>query len=454
MLRKDWTFWVNSSLAWLIAIIIPVSSLWWFLAPQLIEPHINRLRELAGRTGSIAALGLAFTVISGALTLYRFWYFHERNLPKRLQDYISRRRQASAQFRNQRLDRLQIQQAKWDSVYETLTVDQRHRRLFEFVSHLDAQATNPDSALAKATERQKTAALHQSLTQFETGTFHFERALKYATALNRGYDSDGTQAKLISELELAAACDPSDVRIFKHLLEHVKQGQKPEKIPMALHGWISSAQISLLPREEAEARIAHGKYWYSRTFDPSIPAGTRQSRRVLVRSELTQATQLILNSTEPNRSSKSDELLGDAFDTLGDVRRDLRTIGLAASCYRAAIDIFSNLGNGTRASAIQNKLDQLQTGAEKPVAESPHTAVVRCHKDLGDAFFADENQRGAIVAFKRARVSMRRLKVPTDLNQEAYDNLQSEIDEALKLLTEDADSSKSPSQGSDVAEDE
>jgi len=136
IMRRNWSYWLTVLAAILVVIVVPTIAILWVLFPDDAAHFFENFAQ-EGRLfvwlqdpKLLKMLGALSTLIPGAFTLYRLWYFAERQLPDRLKDYIEKCGHAAA---GDRAALLEVLDARWRPIMEASAtsagrLDERQRK--------------------------------------------------------------------------------------------------------------------------------------------------------------------------------------------------------------------------------------------------------------------------------------------------------------------------------------
>ena len=144
--------WLFVSAVLIIGVIIPAGFMAWLTGIQL--PSIDPNEPFGMSTSAwerIAKIGGAiFTLVTWTFTASRLWYFADRQLPERLNDFIEKCRQTSLDDRNElalALEEKWVQQFRNRQNDSPKTKVQRRAKLSEWLAILNSEGSQPDGLL-------------------------------------------------------------------------------------------------------------------------------------------------------------------------------------------------------------------------------------------------------------------------------------------------------------------
>ncbi|MEQ1715155.1 MAG: hypothetical protein ABL907_04095 [Hyphomicrobium sp.] len=198
-------------------------------------------------------IGLSGTILTGAYSIYKVWYYAERNLPKRLVDFIEHvESKIIVDDRN-----LLLAQVEQNPLAITRTIEATKPELERTVAVLDRAKQSWDR-------------------QFATIEYAYARQ-KIAQAADPLRFAEGTAATLrrdaIEHYRRAAKLDLTDLRALE---EAATESERLQCFDQAIEFWISLAHAQSERGDklgEAQALYNAGANYFKRGDDPSLNKG-------------------------------------------------------------------------------------------------------------------------------------------------------------------------------------
>ncbi len=336
----------------------------------LFEPVVEATLSNSDRLVLVAKFGGALvTIVTGLFGLHKAWYYAERQLPKRLEEYIQNtRNQEIVGARNTFLNELELSGEAFN-----LTNLTRHREMVE----VKLSVLNP--ALKSWQKQQATIDLVEGQ----------HRSLKAKKLYVQGEEhlAHGLSKEAIKHFLKAAEADPEDLRAWKFAAEQAEQIRDYDQANEAWERIATAHERRDEPLARSRALIQQARALYSKSEVEGIAAGIRNGLKSEVKNILDSVFNLVTESTGPEIEKTG--MVAETCELLGCVRTELETYHLAATRLNQAFEAFSKLQDSAgmdRVIELSEELREVAPHVELIAARSPEMLVAYTYERLGMAF--------------------------------------------------------------------
>lgn len=337
---------------------------------DLAEPAVNIAfsnSELLISSGK--ALGALITIVTGLFGLHKAWHYAEKQLPRRLEQYIEHVRNLEVVGdRNNLLDELEAKGLAFDAV-------QVSSRRQEVETKLGVLAP----ALGSWRKQQATI-------DFIEGHHKILRADKAASD-GHEVEAHTLRDEAVHHFERAADADPNDLRAWERAAE---QAEKTLAYDSAINAWenlaTGHAKLGAIMKQ-AQATLRQGRVLLAKSRDVSVPTMTRNEARGSSRDCLEDARRILSAYAGPEPAKS--EVLANCCELLGDVRIDLATYKAAQARLTDALQLYARAENGAgigRVMTLFERLKQDYPDADCPSAPNAAASICSTPENLGEIY--------------------------------------------------------------------
>lgn len=378
MLLRTFAHW----LLWLIAGGLFLFGLLFGTALGLfgIEPQ-NALRDLAEPAVHVAfsnselligagkALGALITILTGLFGLHKAWHYAERQLPKRLEQYIDH------------VQNLEIVGER-NSLFNDLKIE---GLAFE-AARVSSRRQEVEAKLSVLTPALDSWRKQQATIDFIEGQHKVLRADRAAQE-GRESEANAFRCEAVRHFEKAAEADADDLRAWECAAE---QAEKSLAYVDAINAWekLALGQARLgATMQQARATFRLGRVLLVKSRDVSVSRTESNQARGSSRDCLDDARRLLTGYAGPEPAKS--ELLANCCEVLGDVRMDLETYKAAQNRLSEALQLYAKIENAAgvgRVMTLFERLKQEDPNADCPPPRNYMTAANKTVEGLGEIY--------------------------------------------------------------------
>jgi hypothetical protein len=336
---------------------------------------------------SAKIIGAIFTAVTGVYGIVKARHYAEKRLPLRLDEFIQGCQSAIVEHREVMLGQLSLKYAESNIGRSRLWRRNSAAQVERYLKDLDEQAeqtgliqplTILDDRLNKlrqwtrANEQQKATA---HLVRGLEATYQVDAALKLI-----GPHTEQTSIKLasmrekaVSDFDTAAKLDPVDFRPLEYSARQRAALKQFQKSIDDVNSWIQRAEKVNNEFQKARATSCLGQVLFELSHEHGHNQGQRRELRKQAKVELEKACLLFdqVMITDMNERNAERAL---AYERLGRVRIDLRTLRVARQNLSVATMIYTDLHNTSGLSRISSMVASLDAIVVEPATEGPESS--------------------------------------------------------------------------------
>ncbi len=380
MLLRSFAHWLFLSLiglTFLALIVLGLSLLWW--GTSGLKQSIDSSYAFYSSNGPafdfmFRGVGLAVTVLTSLFGIHKALYFAERNLPKRLHDYI-------------------------EDAKNKLVVIDRNQLLAHVVANPDDVVKNLEARKPELDRIRSVLNKAKESWDYEQATLHY--AYGQLSARQADNQPDNSLARrtatkfreeAIEHFRHAAQLDPSDPRALEFA---AKQAEALKHHEQAVELWLALAQLQHVRGDEflqAQALYFCARNYWERSKDPGF--GRTQQYEFLreAREKADEASDLLKSRSDPEWCDQ----LAKCFELLGVVRTSLRTPRKAEAALKEAVQLYGRLGRPEDAGRVQSLIAKVEpSDGEDEEPDGTNYSVGRAYELLGVAHIGRDDIIGS-----------------------------------------------------------
>ena len=356
----------------------------------------------------VRSLGLAGTVLTGVYGLYKAYYYAERNLPKRLDDFIKTvQNEVLVEDRDYLLEEYAsasqgsvLQNETWAEGWRIARQQKALRNFTARLSELNPEIDETLNLLSTATEswEKQKATVHyfQGLDAMRVA----ELAAKCRTSSRTDVEDPRKQA--LSNFEAASRLDPKDARALEYA---AGQAQALHEHETAISHWSTLAQTFAERGDalkQAEALNNQARCFVARSNDPSLLKAGRTNFLTEARNLLVTARRLC--GSLPESQSKT-LFRAQVCERLGEVRLALDKVPTARAVLREARNAFAELKR-------QDDVDRIDAILAEPDQQHPDANLATAFEALAEAYLRSGQKIAALGALEQSKKLFASLQPP------------------------------------------